>query len=123
MAEPLYRGYSTVATQGLETQLQDIELVKQDLRNHFNTRLGERRGRPSFGSIIWDLLFDLSDDRTEAAVIADAQRIIDEDPRVELLELVPTIDLDAHSIRLETKLRYVEFNMDDWFGFTFQEQL
>lgn len=123
MTEPFYRGYSTVANTGLQTQLQDVELVKQDLRNHFNTRLGERVGRPSFGSIIWDLLFDLSDARTESVVISDAQRIIDEDPRVELLELVPTVDLNEHSIRLDIKLRYIEFNMDDWFTFTFREQI
>lgn len=123
MAEPLYRGYSTVANTGVHTEIHNVELVKQDLLNHFNTRLGERRGRPDFGSIIWDLLFDLSDDRTEALVVQDARRIVDEDPRVELLEINTNINIDAHSITVELKLAYVEFDMDEWFTFTFEEQL
>ncbi len=89
MAVSLYRGYSTVANQGLATSLYNIDLVVQDLLNQFNTRIGERRGRPAFGSIIHDLLFDVGDVRTESLIVADGQRIINEDPRVELLEITP----------------------------------
>lgn len=95
--------------------------MKQDLLNQFNTRLDERLGRPRFGSVIWDLLFDLSDPRTEALIVSDAERIIASDPRVELLQLVPSIDLDAHRISLEIKLRFIEFNMDDNFSVVFRE--
>lgn len=122
MVHPLYRGYSSVANEGLDTSLTDIELVKQDLLNHFNTRLGERLGRPEFGSIIWDLLFDLGDERTESLVVADARRIIDNDPRVRLLELVPSVNLERGEIQLEIKLQYLEFDMEDWFRVAFREQ-
>ncbi len=95
--------------------------MKQDLLNHFNTRLDERVGRPRYGRVIWDLLFDLSDPRTEALIVADAERIIASDPRVELLQLTPSIDIDAHRISLDIKLRFVEFNMDDNFSVVFRE--
>ena len=121
MTTSLYRGYSTVANDGLNTSLYDIKLVEQDILNQFNTRLGERRGRPNFGSIIHDLLFDLSDSRTESLIVLDAQRIINEDPRVDLLDIVPTVDLDKHEVKLDIKLRILEFDMNTQFSITFGE--
>lgn len=123
MAEPLYKGYSSVANTGIDTALFDLDLVKQDLLNHFHTRLGERVGRPNFGSIIWDLLFDPGDSRTETLVIQDAQRIIGEDPRVTLLELIPDIRPDRNEINLEIKIRAKQFDMDSWFNVTFSQSL
>lgn len=123
MPETFYQGYSSVATDEIDTSIFDLELVKQDLLNHFNTRLGERVGRPEFGSIIWELLFDPADPRTESAVIQDAQRIIGEDPRVELLELVPRVLIDQQQIELAIRVRAVEFDMESWFNVTFQQNL
>jgi len=112
MAAPLYRGFSTVANTGIDTRLYNVDLVVQDLLNHFDTRVGERVGRPSFGSIIHDLLFDLFDTRTEGLVIADAQRIFSEDPRVVPLEVNVEIDPEEHQIRLVATLQKVEFDMN-----------
>lgn len=123
MPETFYQGYSSVVTDEIDTSVFDLELVKQDLLNHFSTRLGERVGRPEFGSIIWELLFDPADPRTESAVVQDAQRIIGEDPRVELLELVPQILIDQQQIELAIRVRAVEFDMESWFNVTFQQNL
>jgi phage baseplate assembly protein W len=120
MTSPIYSGYSSVVNTEIDTSLHDLELVKQDLMNHFHTRIGERVGRPNWGSIIWDLLFDLGDDRTEALVVQDAQRIIGEEPRVKLLELLPTVSLEAHSIELVIKIQSVETNMNEIFTVIFQ---
>lgn len=112
MAAPLYRGFSTVANDGTDTRLFDANLVTQDLLNHFDTRVGARVGRPAFGSIIHDLLFDLFDSRTEGLVIADAQRIFSEDPRVVPLEVHVEIDPEEHQIRLVATLQMVEIDMN-----------
>lgn len=119
MTNPLYRGYSSVAS-GIDTAIFDIELVKRDILNHFNTRMGERVGRPTFGSIIWDLLFNLSDYRTEALVIRDAERILGSDPRVKVLNIKPLISLETHVIMLDITVRYVEIDMVDNFTVTFR---
>lgn len=111
MVQPIYRGFSTVANDGIDTRLYDIDLVKQDLLNHFGTRLGERVARPEFGSIIHDLLFDLMDDRTESLVIADANRIFSEDPRVVPLDVQVDIQEDQHKITLKAAIRVIEFDM------------
>jgi phage baseplate assembly protein W len=120
MTAPLYRGFSSVANDGIDTRLFDVELVKQDLLNHFNTRVDDRVGRPSFGSIIHDLLFDLFDSRTEGLVIADAQRIFSEDPRVVPLEVNVEIDPEQNQIRLTATLQMVEFDMNTNFHAVFE---
>lgn len=135
MAAPLYRGFSSVANDGsvqlvdgsftsegnsIDTRLYDVDLVKQDLLNHFGTRIGERVARPSFGSIIHDLLFDLFDSRTEGLVIADAQRIFSDDPRVVPLKVGVEVDIDRHQIRLEATLQMVEFDMQTNFSAVFE---
>ena len=120
MPTPLYRGYSSVPKDNPDTDLYDLDLIKQDILNHFMTRLGERPMRPNFGSVIWDLLFNLSDSRTEELIVADARRIVAEDPRVDLLELVTRVDLNGHSILLALKIRAKEINMDDWFEVVFR---
>ena len=80
--------------------------------NQFNTIIGERVARPSFGSIIHDLLFDLMDPRTEGLVIADAQRIFSEDPLTPPLEVNVEVDPEKHQIRLVATLQMVEFDMN-----------
>lgn len=123
MARSLYRGFSSIEPDGLNTKIFNVELVRQDLLNEFNTRLGERVGRPQYGSIIHDLLFDLSDPRTEALVQADMERIINSDPRVVPLELEVEADLDKHEITANITLQIVEYDMNDSFTVTFGEQV
>jgi len=120
MPAQTYIGFSSVGRHAPKTTITDIELIKQDLLNHFNTRIGERVGRPDFGSIIWDLMFSVGDDRTEALVIQDANRIVDSDPRVELLDAKVSIDESGHSIKLELQIRAIEIDVTEWFVTTFQ---
>ena len=84
-----YKGFSTVA--GVKSnQLYDIELIKQDLINHFYTRKGERVMNPNFGSIIWDMLYEPLDASNKDEIVEDCKIIIAKDPRVELQDLSVT---------------------------------
>jgi hypothetical protein len=38
--------------------LVDFELIKRDLLNAFNIRQGQLPGRPAYGTILWDYLFE-----------------------------------------------------------------
>ena len=57
-----FRGYSSVGTTFLSSVRYDLDLAKQDLLNNFNTRKGERVMMPTFGSIVWDMLFEPLDE-------------------------------------------------------------
>jgi len=52
-----YRGFNSQES-ARNYKLYDIDLVKQDIINHFHIRKGEKLENPDFGTIIWDLLFE-----------------------------------------------------------------
>jgi hypothetical protein len=51
-----YKGYSSRANSTFK--LFDLDLIKQNIINTFNTRKGERVMNPQFGSIVWDILME-----------------------------------------------------------------
>lgn len=76
-----FRGYSSIGTTFLSPVYADLALARQDLLNHFNTRRGERLMMPTFGSIVWDMLFEPLDAKTIKLIDADVRQIIKNDPR------------------------------------------
>lgn len=100
----LFRGFSSFESIRPKTEIFDIELVKQDLLNHFHTSRGERVMRPDFGSIIWDLLFEPFDQDLKDAVVADVQNVIDQEPRV-TLRTVDVIEFE-HGLRINISVIY-----------------
>lgn len=77
-----YKGFSTVDETNRNSSVYDFDIVKQDLLNHFNTRLGERVMNPEFGSIIWNLLFEPFTESIRTTIEADIKRILSSDPRI-----------------------------------------
>ena len=64
-------GFNTVGRLFPPFKLTDVDLVKRDLLNHFNTRRGERVMNPEFGTIIYDLLMDPQDPQTRNALLQE----------------------------------------------------
>ena len=100
-----FRGYSTVGTSFLSPTRYDMDLAKQDLMNHFNTRKGERVMMPEFGSIIWDLLFEPLDDQTKKLIDEDVRQVIKNDPRWQLISV--TISEAPNALNLEVLVTYL----------------
>ena len=110
----LYKGYSSFEYERVKTlRLNDIELVKMDILNHLFTRYGERVMMPNFGSIIPDILFEPLDDETVETVQEEIAAVVNFDPRVKLLELVPIPDFDRGILQVHTRLRFIEFDIVD----------
>lgn len=107
----LFVGFSTVDRRVPETRLYDIELVKRDLLNAFMTRRGERVMNPTFGSIVWNLLFEPFTEGIRQQVISDVQNIINQEPRVQLVDL--RVTQTDQGIEVECMLNYVPFNVVD----------
>jgi len=108
----VYYGYSSINVDTLgTTKLYDFDLIKQDLINQFNTRLGERVMNPTFGTIIWNLIFEPFTDDVKQAIVDDVTRICNSDPRV-----VPTqinLNEQEYGILLELTLQTVTTNQVD----------
>lgn len=100
----LYRGYNTVDNQTTKTRLEDEELIKRDLINHFNIRKGEKLMRPDFGTIIWDALFEPMTDDLKDAIVENVVEIINYDPRIVAEKIL--VDEYEHGIIIEARIRY-----------------
>ena len=115
-----YKGFSTI-NQDRRWKLTDMELVKRDLLNEFNTRKGERVMRPNFGSIIWDVLFDPMTVELKDNILQDCVRIVEADPRVKLDEVI--VNEFEYGIQLELRLTFLPQNMADVMFLNFNKEL
>ena len=99
-----FKGFSTVNRNGPPFNLEDLELVKQDILNQLKTSKGERVMLPEFGSIIHDLLMEPLTEATIGFVKDDVTDIVNQDPRVNLLNL--NVSAMDNTLRCEIHLEY-----------------
>lgn len=64
--------------------LVDSALIKRDLLNAFNIRQGQLPGRPEYGTVLWNYVFESQVDETEQAIVAEVQRVAGGDPRLQI---------------------------------------
>lgn len=83
----IYRGFSSNNPNARNGVLYDADIIKQDIYNHFMTAKGERVMLPEFGSVVWDYLYEPLDEQTKEAIKIDAEEIVDQDPRVNLISV------------------------------------
>ena len=113
-----YKGFSSNETKN-NFKLYDIELVKRDLMNHFYIRKGEKLENPTFGTIIWDMLFENFTSEVRRLITEDVEQIINYDPRVKVNAL--TIDSTDQGIRIQADVVYLPFNINERMTFDFDK--
>jgi phage baseplate assembly protein W len=104
-----YKGFSTVSTETENFGLYDFQLIQQDLLNHFHIRQGERLMNPSFGTIIWDLLFEPLTEQVKDLITQNVNTIINYDPRIASSEVIVT--QYESGIQIECVLTYLPYNI------------
>jgi phage baseplate assembly protein W len=122
---PTFIGFNTI-NQNKKFTLTDFELIKRDLLNAFNIRQGQLVGRPGYGTVLWDYIFENQTQETERQIIAEVQRVAGGDPRVYVssvdlfpqqngiliqinLTIVPTTDAERLSIFFDQQQRNASF--------------
>ena len=83
---PTFIGFNTIDQYKKFTSI-DFDLIKVDLLNAFNIRQGQLVGRPSYGTVIWDYVFENQTQETERQITAEIQRVCGQDPRVSLSDI------------------------------------
>jgi phage baseplate assembly protein W len=78
---PTFIGFNTIR-QNKKFTLVDFDLIKVDLLNAFNIRQGELVGRPGYGTVLWNYLFENQTQETQAVIYTEIQRVCGGDPRV-----------------------------------------
>jgi len=110
MAITRYRGFSTI-NQIKKFRLNDLELIKRDLLNHFAIRKGEKLMNPDFGSIIWSVIFEPLTADVKALVVEDIRRVAGYDPRVRIDGvLVNQLDI---GLQVQIDLTFLPDNLSD----------
>jgi phage baseplate assembly protein W len=111
-----YKGFSSKENKS-NFKLYDIDLVKQDLINHFHIKKGEKLENPNFGTIIWDLLFEPMTEEVRTLIAKDVEEIINYDPRI----AVQTVNVDStdQGIQITAELLYLPFNVSERMTFDF----
>jgi phage baseplate assembly protein W len=113
-----YKGFSSNNTKK-NYKLYDIDLVKQDLINHFYIRKGEKLENPDFGTIIWDMLFEQFTEQVKTMIAKDVEDIINYDPRIVVNEVL--IDSTDQGIRIQADITYIPFNVNERMTFDFDK--
>lgn len=113
-----YKGFSSKESSN-NYKLYDIDLVKQDLINHFYIRKGEKLENPEFGTVIWDMLFEQFTEDVKNIIAKDVEDIINYDPRITVNEV--QIDTTDQGIRIEADIVYIPFNINERMTFNFDK--
>jgi hypothetical protein len=74
-------GFNTI-NQNKKFTLVDFDLIKVDLLNAFNIRQGELPGRPGYGTLLWNYLFENQTQETQQLIYQEIQRVCAGDPRI-----------------------------------------
>lgn len=106
-----YKGFSTVNTASKGYMLYDLELIKQDMLNHFHVRKGERLMNPNFGTVIWDLLFEPMTEQLKETIVDNVNEIVNYDPRLVAKEVIVTTY--ESGIQIECILTFLPYNIQE----------
>jgi phage baseplate assembly protein W len=114
-----YKGFSTVQSDK-NFKLYDLELIKQDIINHLHIRKGEKLSDPSFGTIIWDVLFEPFTEDLKLAIQKDITEIINYDPRVSVTSIL--VESYEQGINIEASLNYLNYDISETLKFQFDQR-
>jgi phage baseplate assembly protein W len=89
----------------------DIELIKQDLLNHFHIKKGQKLENPNFGTAIWDLIFEPMNEENKKIISKDVEDIVNNDPRTKVNSI--QVEATEHGVRIEVEMVYLTFNVID----------
>lgn len=116
-----YRGFSTVSDKTENFALFDFELIKQDLLNNFYIRQGERLMNPTYGTIIWDVLFEPLTDELKNAILQNVNQIFNSDPRVQVGNIV--ITPYESGLEIQCELTYLLYNIQQKLQIQFDQNI
>ena len=105
MAIATYKGFSTINNDFGSSKLNDTDLIKRDLLNHFAIRKGEKLMDGNFGTSLRDLIMDPLTEETKQLIIEEVNAVINNDPRVRPEEV--TLDEYENGLQVQIVLRYV----------------
>jgi len=115
-----YKGFSTINDNAKGFSLYDFDLIKQDLINYFHIRQGEKLTDPTFGTIIWDLLYEPFTQDVQDAIVENVTKIVNYDPRLGVNSIV--VDSYEQGISVECSVIFLPYNISESLKFRFDQK-
>jgi phage baseplate assembly protein W len=106
-----YKGFSTISPDANSFALYDLALIKQDILNHFHIRQGEKLSDPTFGTVIWDVIFEPLTEELKQLVAKNVEDIINYDPRVQADQVI--ITQYESGLQIECRLTYLPYYIQE----------
>ena len=79
-------GFNTI-NQFKKFTLTAIALIQRDLLNAFNIRQGELPGRPAYGTVMWDFVFENQIEELANNIRREIERVVAGDPRIQVTDI------------------------------------
>ena len=98
-----YIGFNT-QNQYKKFTLTGFELIKRDLLNAFNIRQGQLPGRPAYGTVLWDYLFENQIEAVQQGIITEVQRVGGGDPRIYISQVNVFPQLNGILVELQLQV-------------------
>ena len=103
----MIKGYTSIDQSRATKVLQNLDLAKRDLLNHFKIRKGEKWTNPEFGSDLPLLVFQPLDDETIREIEQDVINVVSYDPRFSVKDIVTRVVETSHSVTVTIELIYL----------------
>lgn len=114
MTNRIYRGLSfRNFSKNKSIKLYDVDLVKKGITNNIFTRRGERVKMFAYGTRIPDLVFEPLDDVALTVIEEDINGVINNEPRVILIDMFITPNYDKGEVAVRLNLLYLELDFTD----------
>jgi phage baseplate assembly protein W len=84
--------------------LTDFALIKRDLLNAFNIRQGQLPGRPDYGTVLWDFLFENQVEELQNSIEQEVQRVAGGDPRIFISDIQAYPEQNGILIELQLQI-------------------
>jgi phage baseplate assembly protein W len=107
----VYRGVSTVNPDNRSFSTYDINLIRQDIINHFHIRKGEKIYNADFGTIIWNILFEPFTNVVKEAVASDVADILNSEPRI-TVDSLNIVEKD-YGLQVLASVTYKTYNISE----------
>lgn len=99
-----YIGFNTI-DQFKKFTLTDFDLIKRDLLNAFTIRQGELPGRPQYGTVMWDYLFENQITELQRNIEVEVQRVCGGDPRLQVSQVAVFPQDNGFLLQLEVIIK------------------
>ena len=113
-----FKGFSSRAERQ-NFKVYDFECAKQDLINRLSIRKGERVENPTFGTIIYDALFEPFTATLKEQITEDISENLNADPRIATDEIL--VSEADNGIAIQATIRYVPLNITEKLRVSFDE--